>query len=185
MRLPAALLVALTAAACNSQGGNGQSAGSGAAPATVSMRPGLWESTTRVVAVDAPTAPAEARPELEAALTAPPTVESSCLTPAEAADLALAIRNRVLRDQPGYVCETGESLFANGRIRMTMSCRSTSGGPGMRQAMAGTYTAERMQLAVSAEGATPATPQAQSIPIRIETTLIGRRVGDCPAGGTN
>jgi hypothetical protein len=148
------------------------------------MRPGLWETTTRVVAVDAPTAPPDARAQLQAALSAPPDVERSCVTPAEAADMAGALRARLARDQAGYDCQAGEALFANGRARMTVICRSASGGPEMRQAMAGTFTAETMQLAVSAEGATPATAQAPSIPIRVETTLTGRRIGECTGNET-
>ncbi len=188
MKRPAALLAALAAAACsqqvgNVQGGNGQ-AGSGQAAAAVAMRPGLWETTTRVVAVDAPAAPPEVQSQLQAAASAPPDVERSCVTPAEAADMAGALRARLARDLAGYDCQTGEALFANGRARMTVICRSASGGPEMRQAMAGTFTAETMQLAVSADGATPATAQAPSIPIRVETTLIGRRIGECTGNET-
>ncbi|HYD11245.1 MAG TPA: DUF3617 family protein [Allosphingosinicella sp.] len=173
MKLPAALLVALAAAACNSQGGNGQ------APGGTAMRPGLWELTTRVVTVDAPTAPAEIQPQLQAALAAATTVERSCLTPGEAANPGVAIRDRVIQGQSGYTCETGEEIFAGGRIRMTLNCRSNSGAPDLRQAMVGSFTADTLQAAISGEGATPATAMSPSIPVRVESALTGRRVGDC------
>ena len=173
MKPPAVLLAVFAAAACSSQGGNGQ------APAAGTMRPGLWEMTTRVVTVEAPTAPPEIQAQLQAAMAAQPQVERSCLTPAEAANPGTAIRDRVIQGQSGYSCETGESVFAGGRIRMTLNCRSTSGAPDLRQAMAGSYTAETMQAAISGEGATPATATSPSIPVRVESTLIGRRVGEC------
>lgn len=140
---------------------------------------------TRIVAVDAPNAPPEAQSQLQASLSAQPTVERSCVTPAEAADMAAAISARVARDQEGYTCQTRESVFAGGRARMAMVCRPNGGGPEMRQAMAGSYTAETIQLAVSAEGATPATAQSPSIAIRVETTLTGRRVGECTGNETD
>lgn len=190
MKRTAALLAALSIAACNSQGGNngqgnGQAANAGQPPALVSIRPGQWETTTRVVSVDAPNAPPDAQAQLQASLSSPPAVERSCVSPAEAADMAGALRARVARDQPGYDCQTGEALFAGGRARLSLVCRSPNGGPEMRQAMAGTYTAETIQLAVSAEGATPATEQSPSIPIRVETTLTGRRVGECTGNETD
>ena len=175
---PAALLAALAATACNAPEGNG---GQGT---TVSLRPGLWETTTRVVSLSAPTAPPEVQSQLQASLAEPPVVERSCMTPAEAANPAEDIRNRVMREQTGYVCETGEALFANGRVRMTLICRSTGGAPEVRQAMAGTFTAETLQVAISGEGATPATDMAPSIPVRVESMLVSRRIGDCPDGTT-
>jgi hypothetical protein len=176
----AAVLAALAASACNAPGGNG-----GQPAAAVSMRPGQWETTTRMVSVSAPTAPPEVQARLQASLSEPPAVERSCLTAAETANFALTLRDRLLREQNGFTCETGETLFAGGRIRMTLTCRSTTGAPDMRQAMAGTYTADTLQAAVSAESATPATDQAPSIPVRVDTTLVGRRIGDCPTGATN
>jgi hypothetical protein len=180
MKLPAALLAALAAAACNSQGNEG-----GRTAASIAMRPGLWEMTKRVVSVEAPTAPPEIQSTLQAAVSAPPVVERSCLSPAEAVDPGTAIRDRVISDQTSYTCSTGESLFAGGRIRMTLTCRSTSGAPDLRQAMVGSFTAETLQAAVSGESATPATEMMQSIPVRVESTLTGRRVGDCPSGAAN
>lgn len=185
MKLPAALLAALAAAACNSQGAAGNGNGGSQTPATVSMRPGLWETTMRVVSAEAPTAPQVIQDGLRAAVSAAPVTERSCLTPAEAANPADAIRDKTVGGQPGYTCETGEALFANGRIRMTLSCRSTTGQPDQRQAMVGSFTAETLQAAVSAESATPATDMMQSFPVRVESVLTGRRVGDCPAGAAN
>ncbi len=184
MKLPVAALLALGAAACNAQGPGGNRA-AGAAPATISMRPGLWETTVRILSVEAPTAPAEIQTRLRGAVSAAPVSERSCLSPADSADPAAAIRNISARGQPGLTCETGEGVFANGRVRMTLNCTTTNGQPGQRSAMVGSYTAETMQIAVVGESATPATEAMQSFPIRVGSTLTGRRVGDCPAGATN
>jgi hypothetical protein len=188
MKLPAAALAAFALAACNSQGNGGQAGGSaaGSDPAgTVSMRPGLWETTMRIVSVDAPNAPPEIQGTLRAASAAAPVSQRSCMTPAEAANPGAAVRDRTVRAQTGFTCETGETLFAGGRIRMTLTCRSQSGLPDQRTAMVGSFTADTLQVAVSAETATPASEMMQSFPVRVESTLTGRRIGDCPAGATN
>jgi hypothetical protein len=181
----------LALAACNKQapGGNGAAgnpaAGAPAAPAAVTMRPGQWETTLRVVSISAPAAPPEVQQQLQAAVSAAPVTERSCLTPAEAADPAASFRDRTAGDQPGMTCQIGESLFAGGRIRLTLTCRSSTGQPEQRQAMAGTYTSDTVQAAVSGETSTPASETMQSFPVRVESTLIGRRTGDCTGTETD
>ena len=187
MKLPAATLLVVAAAGCNASGGNeaGRNASPGAPAAAVSMRTGLWETTMRIVSLDAPAAPPEIQAQLRGVLATAPVIQRSCLTPAEAADPASAIRGRAVQGQGGLTCQSGETLFANGRIRMTLSCPAANGQAAQRQAMVGSYTAETLQLAVSGESATPGTDTMPSFPVRIESTLTGRRVGDCPAGSAN
>lgn len=188
MKLPLVALLALGAVACNKQaGGNGASGnGTGSAqPAAISMRAGTWETQMRILSVEAPDAPPEVLEVLRASLSTVPAAESSCLTPAEAANPGNAFRDRSARDNPGYSCELGEPLFSGGRIRLTLTCRSANGQPELRQAMVGTYGADRFQAAITGETATPATDTTPSYPVRISSTLTGRRIGDCAAGATN
>ena len=105
--------------------------------------------------------------------------------PAEAANPVANFRDRSSRENAGYTCESGDSVFTGGRIRMTLNCRSSNGQPDLRQAMVGSYGADRFQAAVTGETATPASDALPSYPVRIASTLIGRRIGDCPAGTTN
>jgi hypothetical protein len=183
MRLPLAGLLALCAAACNGQAGGNAAGGEPAAEA--SMRAGMWETQMRVLSIDAPGAPPEIQATLRAGISTAPVFERSCLTPAEVANPVAAFRDRSSRENAGYACESGESVFSGGRIRMTLNCRSTSGQPDLRQAMVGDYGADRFQAAVTGESATPATETLPSYPVRISSTLTGRRIGDCPAGAAN
>ena len=182
MRPPAAGLLALGLAACNAQSGG---TGARTQPAEVSMQPGMWETTYRILSIDLPTAPPEIVEGLRAGISTAPVIERSCLTPAEAAAPGNAVRDRTMRRQPGYVCETGESLFAGGRIRMSLSCRSTTGQPDLRQAMVGSYGAETLQAAVSGASVLRAGDTGPAYPVRVESTLTGRRIGDCPADAAN
>jgi hypothetical protein len=183
MRLPLAVLLALAATACNRQAG-GKAAG-GEPAAETSMRAGMWETQMRVLAIDAAGAPAEVQDALRAAISTAPVFERSCLTPGEVANPVAAFRDRSSRENAGYACESGDSVFSGGRIRMTLNCRSTNGQPDLRQAMVGDYGADRFQAAVTGETATPASDAMPSWPVRISSTLTGRRIGDCPAGATN
>lgn len=183
MRPALALLLALGAAACNGQAGGNRAGSEGAGD--LSMRAGMWETQMRILSVDATGAPAEIQNALRASVSAAPVFERSCLTPAEAANPAATFRDRSTRENASYACESGDSVFTGGRIRLTLNCRSTSGQPDLRQAMVGTYAADRFQAAVTGETATPATDALPSYPVRIASTLIGRRIGDCPAGATN
>ena len=183
MRLPLILLLPLGAAACNRQAGGNGAGGEGSAG--VAMRAGMWETQMRILSVEAPGAPPEITDTLRAGISTAPVFERSCLTPAEAAYPVAAFRDRSTRENNNFTCESGESVFAGGRIRMTLNCRSTNGQPDLRQAMVGTYAADRFQAAVTGETATPATEALQSYPVRISSTLTGRRIGDCPAGAAN
>lgn len=182
MRLPLALLLVCGAAACNRQAGGNAAGGE---PAADTMRAGLWETQMRILTIDAAGAPSQVQDALRAAISTAPVFERSCLTPAETANPVAAFRDRSTRENAGYTCESGESVFSGGRIRLTLNCRSTNGQPDLRQAMVGDYGADRFQAAVTGETATPASDALPSYPVRISSTLTGRRIGDCPAGATN
>jgi len=186
MRPPLAVLLALAAAACNGQAArNGAAGGEQAVAPTSAMRAGMWETQMRILSIDAPDAPSEIQDTLRAGIATAPVFDRTCMTPAEAADPAGAFRDRSQRENGGFDCQPGESVFTGGRIRMVLNCRSTNGQPDLRQAMVGTYTADRFQAAVTGETATPATDMVQSYSVRIASTLTGRRIGDCPAGAAN
>jgi len=183
MRPTLALLLVLGAAACNGQAGGNRAGGE--ASAELSLRTGMWETQTRILSIDATGAPAEIQDALRASISTAPVFARSCLTPAEVANPVAAFRDRNARENAGYACESGDSVFSGGRIRLTLNCRSSNGQPDLRQAMVGSYGADRFQAAVTGETATPATDALPSYPVRISSTLTGRRIGDCPAGTTN
>lgn len=178
---PAAFL-ALGLAACSGQGGGGNG---GQAAGTIAMRPGWWETTMRVLAIDSPNAPPELMDGLRTGISMAPVTDRSCMTPAQSANPAEAMRVRALPNQQASGCETGEALFANGRIRMLITCHMPNGQPAMRQAMVGSYSADRIQMAVSAQTSMPGNDLSPAFRVRIESEMTGRRLGDCPAGQAN
>src|SRR5207237_7510389 len=83
-------LLALGVAACSGQGGgNGSRA---EAQAGVAMRPGLWETSYRILSIDLPNAPPEIVEGMRAGISTAPVTERACLSPAEAAEPAAAVR---------------------------------------------------------------------------------------------
>lgn len=190
MRLPAALLLPLAIAACNSQGNTNQAAANAsvstssgtpaapAAPAAAStIQPGRWETTMRVVSLDMPGASPELQAQLRAQPIPAPQVNANCVTPEEAADMAGNFQRQMQQGGGGTSCEIGERQFGGGRIRMSMTCRAPNGGPEQRLAMVGTFSPTSVQMAVSADSSMQTGNGPQSM--RIESALTARRVGEC------
>jgi len=190
MKLPAVLVAAFAVAACNSQndaGANRTAAGNGAAsaaaPAAV-MRPGRWEMTMRVLSLDLPNAAPELVQQLRAQPMPPPQVTANCLTPEEAADMGANIRRQIVQNQQNLACETGNQRFDGGQIRVSLDCRGRNGQPDQRLAMVGSYTDSNLQTAITAASSMQA-PDGTQQEVRIESTLTGRRVGECTGDETD
>ena len=184
MKLPAAVVTVLALAACNAQNkaDANRTAAAGASPdapaaAASSLQPGRWEMTLRVVSLDLPNAAPEMAEQLRAQPMPPPQVTPNCITPQEASDFVGNLRQQLLQNQT-MSCEIGDQQFANGRIRFSMTCRPQNGGPEQRLAMVGSFTGTSIQAAVTAATSMQAgNGTMQSV--RIDSTLTGRRVGEC------
>ena len=183
MKLPVAALTVLALAACNSQdnaGANRMAAGNASASSggPTTLRPGRWEMTIRFVSVDMPNAPADMAERLRAQPLPAPQTQINCMSQSEASDLVANFRRQVIQNQPNLSCDIGDQRFGGGQIRIAMNCRGLNGQPDQRMAMVGRYTDSSVQIAVSAASSTPignGTMQA----VRIDSTMIGRRVGEC------
>lgn len=192
MKLPVAVIAVLLIAGCNSQNKAGnaaaanQAAANGAAMAASTgapaapdrMSPGRWEMSVRVASVEMPGATPDMQAQLRARPLPPAQTQISCVTPEEAANPVASFQRELTQDQPNLACDVGESAFGGGRIRIALSCRSPDGQADQRLAMVGSFTASSVQLAVSIDASTPdGNGQAQAI--RAQSTLTGRRVGEC------
>jgi hypothetical protein len=183
MRLPAAVLAALLAAGCNSQqagNGNGASANRVAAagsPAAAQMRPGQWEMTMRVASVEMPGVAPEMQEQLRSQLP-PPQVSRSCLSQEDAANPVANFQRQVTQN-PAMSCTLNDSIFTGGTIRISMTCSAANGQAEQRVAMVGGFTDSTVQMAVSADSVATATPGAPPTAVRIQSTLTGRRLGEC------
>lgn len=184
MKLPAAVLTVFALAACNSQNkaeanrtAAGASSGAQAGPAS-SLQPGRWEMTMRVVSLEVPNAAPEMAERLRQQPMPPPQMTPNCITPEEASDFVGNFRRQILQNPQSLSCEIGDQQFGNGQIRISMNCRGQNGQPDQRLAMVGSFTATSIQAAVTAASSTPVgNGTMQSV--RIESTLTGRRVGEC------
>jgi hypothetical protein len=182
MKLPAAALTVLALAACNSQNkadanrtaAGGSPAGTSGGPAS-SLQPGRWEMTMRVVSLEVPNAAPETAEQLRAQPMPPPQMTPNCVTPQEASDFVGNFRRQLVQNNVTS-CDLGDQQFGNGRIRISMTCRAQN-GPEQRLVMVGSFTETSIQAAVTAASSMPVNGAMQSV--RIESTLTGRRVGEC------
>jgi len=181
MKLPAAVATVLALAACNSQNSANRTAAgtsSGSQASAAALQPGRWEMTMRVVSLELPDAPPEVAEQLRAQPLPPPQVTPNCVTPEEASDFVGHLRRQVVQNPQSQSCEIGDQQFGNGRIRISMTCRGQNGQPDQRLVMVGSFTETSLQAAVTAATSTPAANGAMQA-ARIESTLTGRRVGEC------
>jgi hypothetical protein len=191
MKPPVALLLPLAIAACGSPGGNGAArankaaAATSANPATAApaapgapaaasgerLQAGQWELTAMIRSIDAPGAPAGQQAALRRRL-GRPLANRTCLTEAQTRDFA-SFGNRV---GPPRGCTIGDRVYANGIIRMSLSC-SVPGRPGtIRATTVGRYTPTTLEVATNQE-----TPGPGGGTMRMSATISGRRIGACPA----
>jgi hypothetical protein len=182
----AMLGLALALGACGKSGGDGNraaaAAGGGNASATASatgtatapsvgggskLRPGLYENSVQMTVSGLP-------PQVAQAMMNRKVTSRSCVTPAEA--------NRPSGDlfggQQAQGCKAKDLAYEGGRIHGTMTCVAT----GTRKAtstitMDGTYGGESYDVHTRIE------TSAEGHAMTMEGHTVGRRIGDCPAGG--
>ena len=171
MRHAGTALAALLLAACGSQGGNeqaangagGAEAGGGGGAATVSLQPGMWETTVEVLRMNMPNMPAGVT-----APTPPPTTVRACLTAAQAS-----------QPNANFLTGSGESggctyenfSMTGGRIQGTVTCNAQ--GATMRSTLNGQFTPTSYEITTQAQ------TSANGMNVEMETRTRSRRTGDC------
>lgn len=131
----------------------------------------------RAVSLEVPNAPPEVAAQLRGQPLPPPQIQYNCVTPQEAADPMVGLRQQLIRDQPNLSCEPTAQTFSAGRIRIAMNCRGLNGQADQRLALVGNFTANSLQAAVSTTTTMPVAGTMQLV--QVENTMIGRRVGEC------
>jgi hypothetical protein len=170
--LAATALFAL--AACGSGGsadGNkaagGRASASPSAAGGVKLKPGLYETSMEMKISGLPA-------NLAKAMQANKSDSKSCVTEEEA--------NRPNGDlfagEKHEGCEAKDSQFGNGRIHGTLTCTGKgNGGQGATTiTMDGTYGSDNYDVR------TKMVTTAQGAAMTMEGHIVGRRVGECPAG---
>ena len=137
---------------------------------TYEVQPGQWEMTTRFSSVEIPGMPPAMAQQMQAQLANRPQVQTTCITPAQAANPAGGMFSR---DPQG--CTFTEQTFSGGTIRVRGSCQTPGQGQ-TQMSYEGRYTQTTMEGNLTAE--VSGGPQN----MRMAGTMTGRRTGDCPSG---
>lgn len=165
----------LALAGCDNMGkrgaGNEAAAEDRSAPAAagVKLRPGQWETTVETLKMEAPGIPADAL----AMMGGQQKVTSrSCIT----AEQAERPSGDLFHGDKEGNCSGKDFSFANGRVSGTIAC----GGPNMAGKvtleMDGRYGADSYDISQKM------TTTGDGTSMKIESRVVGRRIGDCPAG---
>jgi hypothetical protein len=137
-------------------------------------QPGLYRSTTRLIAYDLPLAsPQEAAAMRERFAALEPTTAETCLTPEQAAEGWVTL----VRSLGEGACQV-DSFSADGEgMQASVSCTAPGGGTS-RMAMTGTAatTSSTMDIRIVQQG--PAIPGGEQT---IAMAIANERVGECPA----
>jgi Protein of unknown function (DUF3617) len=136
-----------------------------------SIQPGQWEMTTRFTSVEMPGLPEAAAKQMQADLANRPQVQTTCITPAQAANPAGGMFSQ---DPEG--CNFTDQTFSGGVIRVRGTCQAPGGQGQMQMSWEGRYTETTMEGNLNAE----VTGGPQNM--RMSGTMTSRRVGDCPSG---
>jgi hypothetical protein len=132
--------------------------------------PGLWEQTVRLLSVDAPGMPAEARSAMQKAMDQA-QVHKVCLTPEE----AKSPREDFFTGKAEN-CRYEHFKWGSGKIDLRLECQH----PNTRQMMelAGTYEPRRYSLTMTATNLGKAPEERLVMKMKVDA----KNVGPCPAG---
>lgn len=172
--ITAGTFLALTA--CGGSGGTeagNSSAAAGAGTATsagMKLEPGEWEVTVETLGMEAPGMPKEA----QAAMAGQKVTGRNCLT-AEQAEKPTA---DVFAADKEANCTAKDFSWAGGRVSGTMTCSGGEMGGTTTMQMDGQYSARSYEISQTMTAA------SEGGEVRIKSRMTGRRIGECPAGGS-
>jgi hypothetical protein len=145
-------------------------------PAT--MPAGQWEMKSKLTQLEVPPAIEQMMGPLRAQLNREQS-NRTCITQDQASNPLRDLRTMMSRNQPGATCTTNDDTWANGVIRVRVTCRGTTGAPSQgSMSLEGTFTADTMQATMTVNADAPG---AAGQSIRMTSTLSGRRLGECTA----
>ncbi|MFL6844206.1 MAG: DUF3617 domain-containing protein [Allosphingosinicella sp.] len=167
----------LALAACGSSGnkGGGSSAtgsgSSGGGAAGLTLQPGEWEMKTQVVNVSAPGLPDAVANSMKSQAGG---TSRSCMT----AEEAKGPKADMYSGAQGSNCKTEGFSWAGGRIHGKTTCPGPGGTGSAVMTMDGQYSAQSMDVTIKSD------TDIAGNKVSMEMKMNGRRVGDCPSGGT-
>ena len=143
---------------------------------SVKLEPGEWEATQEILDVNVTGLPDGVPPEAMTRMIGQRTSFKHCVTPEQAANPSADF----LSAQKDADCTYGDMTMADGKVKAEMSCAVPQQKDGrMKIAMNGTYLPDSydMDMNVTAAGL----PNGISMAMKMKS--MGKRIGECPAGG--
>ncbi len=134
--------------------------GSGTATAAA-MQAGMWEITTNVTRIGAPSMPAGASMPMPG-----PTTVRTCLTPEQAGQPGAGIFTGA---GEGQGCTYESNNISGGQVQAVVQCNQ--GGQTMRSTVTGRFEATSFEVS----------QQVNASGVEMESRTVGRRVGECTA----
>ena len=145
----------------------------------VKLQPGKWQTTIKILSVDAPGMPAQMGAAMKQQMSAAgsQTVES-CLTPEM---VAKPPENMFAGGAQN--CTYEKFAMSDGKMDAVLVCKGVAGGQGeMRATMSGNFGSTSYDVTSDASMNMPAMPGAAGGgKVNTKTQVIGKRVGECEA----
>lgn len=131
-------------------------------------KPGRWESTMKVDAIDIPGMPPQAKEAMGRQFASTGQGFATCLTPEQASKP----EGDFFRHGAAG-CTYDRFVMSDGRIDAEMTCKNDGGGT-MKMTLAGTYAEESYSVAMTSQG-----EMQPGMPMTMKMTVNSRRTGDC------
>lgn len=138
------------------------------ADAGIKLQPGRWELSMKLTRFEVEGLPPEAKKAMEGIFASGRTF-ASCLTQEEADK-----PDGKFFGQESNDCKYDSFTMGDGKIDAKMTCRDKSGGGETRMTMAGTYSADTYNMAMTMRGSAP---DGKTMDMGMD--LTSRRVGEC------
>jgi hypothetical protein len=142
------------------------------------LNPGQWSMTAKVVSVDMPGLPGQAKAmqdKMSQALIGRETVSENCVTP----ELAKNPSAEMFAGGAGSDCKFDKYAMVDGKMDARLVCKVPGGGE-MKMSMAGPFKGDNFALDTAMEMGGPA---AGGKVMTIKTQMTGKRTGECKAAG--
>ncbi len=166
MRLIMVSALALAVAACGS-------AGDTRSDGEIQMKAGKWSQTMVVEKFELPGAPPEVAGMLQGMVGQEQTTET-CMTEDQ---VAKGWEEQAKQSMQGQACETDSFDAGGGDLSGKVVCKAENGG-GATMTIDGDYSAEEMNMTMTAEINDPNIPGGEGTMVM---KMSGKRVGDCDA----
>ena len=175
MRLIIISVLALTAAACTKVDDDGQpvEAGDTRSDGEIQMNAGKWSQTMVIEKFELPGAPPEVSGALQQMVGNEQTSES-CLTENE---VAKGFEESAKNAMAGQTCSTENFSAAGGDLAGRVVCKEEDGS-GATMTIDGGYTADTMNMRMTADISGPQMPEGNGTMVM---RITGKRLGECDA----